>query len=75
MIDRDEFSTTMRIDITAHMPEVQGVSGELQQADRKKSDLSASSRQQSEEHWVGSSDFQELLQNLYDGAVLTIKKV
>lgn len=69
MSERDDFSTTMRIDITAHMPD----SSELQ-ANRRAPPvrlMPAKPSSKSETQLIGGRDFQELLQNLYDGAIIT----
>ncbi len=69
MSERDDFSTTMRIDITAHMPD----SSEIQVSRRTQPIRLPSSKPPSkiETQIIGGKDFHELLQNLYDGAIVT----
>ncbi|MDD4736036.1 MAG: SpoIIE family protein phosphatase [Kiritimatiellae bacterium] len=69
MSERDDFSTTMRIDITAHMPET----SELQASRRSPPVrlMPAKTPVKSETQLIGGKDFHELLQNLYDGAIIT----
>jgi sigma-B regulation protein RsbU (phosphoserine phosphatase) len=74
MPERDDFSTTMRIDITAHMPETVELlkkNGKLLSAKPVKGSGRKSAHSETRRLLRGSDDFEELLQNLYDGAIVT----